>query len=240
MKRRMLALLALVLALFTVPVSSVFAASGIADGEYEIDIKLLKDGTEEESAAANVMKEYAKLVVEDGKKFLTFYVPKEYEEMMEVSKFEVENVEPIIEEGEDDYLYTFQLESLGTKLSSVITYEVPAMGLVHENVKMDIALFGLDNLPKAENDENNENDENGNGEGEGKNDDENGDTNVDTEDETNGDTNDNDNGEPVAGDDQEDNPQTGNSSNMGLYISLLVAAVAIAGIVVFARKRSVQ
>src|SRR5690625_1456902 len=235
-----------------IPVAVLFISIGLMmgsvlspkqmNGEYEIDIKLLKDGTEEESAAANFMKEYAKLVVEDGKKFLTFYVPKEYEEMMEFSKFEVENVEPIIEEGEDDYLYTFQLESLGTKLSSVITYEVPAMGLVHENVKMDIALFGLDNLPKAENDENNENDENGNGEGEGegKNDDENGDTNVDTEDETNGDTNDNDNGEPVAGDDQEDNPQTGNSSNMGLYISLLVAAVAIAGIVVFARKRSVQ
>src|SRR5690625_1778930 len=141
----------------------------------------------------------------------------------------------------------FPLDEVKEILNASMEYAVPGFPGMEDGHEVDfrIQLHGLDELPEAKvEDETEDNDDNGNdngnGDGEGTNDDQNGDTNGDTEDETNGDTNDNDNGEPVAGDDQEDNPQTGNSSNMGLYISLLVAAVAVAGIVVFARKRSVQ
>jgi|SRR5690625_602497 len=252
MKKRFLALLALVLALFTVPVSSVFAASDIADGDYSVSITALEANSDKESVAGGFINDTATLSVEGDSVTLTLGVAKGGEGDGDYGDFDfsinwvtVEGNSHISKEDVGTEInYTFPLDEVKEILNAQMEYVVPGFPSLEDGheVEFRIQLTNLADLPEAG--EQDENGDNGNNEDEGTNDNEDGEgkeeDNGDANDETNGDTNDNDNGEPVAGDETEDNPQTGNSSNMGLYISLLVAAVAVAGIVVFARKRSVQ
>jgi len=244
----MLALLALVLALFTVPVSSVFADGyDIADGEYEIGVEALDEDTDEKSGADGFLLDKATLSITGNNIEIELGYTKDFEMEYGINWTKLEGADPITEDENDKgFYYTFSVSDLKKEYKAGMNYYVPGMpGDMGDEDKGHSVTYrivldedDLSNLPEATGAEEG-NGDNGEGTGE-ENDETNGDGNSDTEDETNGDTNDNDNGEPVAGDDQEDNPQTGNSSNMGLYISLLVAAVAVAGIVVFARKRSVQ
>lgn len=154
MKKGFTILMALVITFFTVPFGGITAlADGkvyddIEDGEYEINIKLLKEGTDEKSAAADFMSKEATLILKEGKVELTFYIPNN--PMMNFNKFEVEGIEPVVEEVEDLFHYSFKLNELKTKLSSEVSYEVPMINLVHDNVGMDIELVGLDKLPVKE------------------------------------------------------------------------------------------
>lgn len=161
MRKSFTILIALVLAFFTVPFSGItaFAADKpydkIEDGQYELEIKLLKKDTDEESAAAAFMKNNASLVIEGDSTALIFYIPEN--PAMNFNKFEVEGIEPIIgettevdeETGEEITLatYTFELKELRSKLHSSVSYEVPMLGLIHNDVEMDIAVLGLDQLP---------------------------------------------------------------------------------------------
>src|SRR5699024_8479957 len=154
MRKSFTIFIALVLTLFTVPFSGLtaFAQEGSYDnleyGEYLLDIKLLKEGTDEESAAAGFMKNEATLSVEDGENALTFYIPKN--DMMSFNDFVVEGIDPVVEEEDDLYNYTFEPIDVKELLSSTVSYEVPALNLVHDNVGMDIQLLGLDELPERE------------------------------------------------------------------------------------------
>src|SRR5690625_6471722 len=76
MKKRFLALLALVLALFTVPVSSVFAASDIADGDHSVSITALEANSDKESIAGGFINDIATLSVEGDSVTLTLGVAK--------------------------------------------------------------------------------------------------------------------------------------------------------------------
>src|SRR5699024_5082888 len=130
---------------FTVPFGGITALADekvyddIEDGEYKLGIKLLKEGTDEKSAAAGFMDENATLTIENGKPELTFYIPNN--PMMNFNKFEVEGIEPTIEQVENLFHYTFKLNELKVELSSEVSYEVPMMNLVHDDVGMDIELL---------------------------------------------------------------------------------------------------
>lgn len=153
--------MALVIAFFTVPFGGLTVLADekvyddIEDGEYEIDVKLLKEGTDSPSAAAGFMEETATLTIEEGKLELTFYIPDN--PAMSFNKFELEGIEPVKKEVEDMFHYTFTLNELKTKLTSKVSYEVSMpehdFELVHDNVAMDIELVGLDGLPKVEKEE---------------------------------------------------------------------------------------
>src|SRR5699024_6873945 len=158
MKKSINILLALMITFFTLPVGGITAFAdeksdeegygNIEDGEYDIDIKLLKEGTDEESAAAGFMNTEATLIIENGKLELTFYIPKN--DTMSFNKFEVEELIPTVKETDSNYHYSFNLNEHKTKLTSIVSYEVPMMNLVHEDVGMDIEVVGLDELHEKE------------------------------------------------------------------------------------------
>jgi len=69
-------------------------------------------------------------------------------------KLEVDGVEPTVTPGKIDIdegsFYTYNITTLQAILNAVTTYEVPMIGLVHENVDLDFHLEGLDELPVIE------------------------------------------------------------------------------------------
>lgn len=150
MKRSFSILFALVIAFFTLPFASTVAADGkvyddIEDGEYEITANALKKNTNESSTAAQYMDDKAILKIDNNNVELTLFIPKN--DAMEFKKLELDGIEPSIKDSGDSHAYTFKLKTLVSKIPAVTTYEVPFIGLVHENVKMDFELIGLDDLP---------------------------------------------------------------------------------------------
>src|SRR5699024_3539063 len=152
MKRIIQTVIALTVLLLVIPFTSNTASaadfSDIEDGNHDIKVKLLTKGTNETSAAAQFMSDEATLSVKGKDVKLTFLIPKN--DMMEFSGFNIEGKAGVVKNTAEGETHTFTLNELKTKLSSDVTYEVPAIGLVHEGVGMDIELLGLDKLPKEE------------------------------------------------------------------------------------------
>lgn len=165
MKKIVNIFLAVLITLFSFPIGGLSvnaeenSYNDIEDGEYNLTAKLLKEGSDEESAAADFMSEEVTLSVKDGEKQITFFIPNN--EAMEFKKFELEGVNPTIESGTGKHKgeivngnnYTFALQTVKTKLSSIVTYSVsipPNIEFEHEDLGMDIKLIGLDELPKME------------------------------------------------------------------------------------------
>lgn len=127
----------------------------IADGNNVLTAKLLKAGTNQDSAAAGFMSNQVGLKIEKGEAELTFFIPNKDE--MLFTKFELEGKAPKIVEGTGIHkgeetqgkFYTFPLETIKKELDSIVSYEVPFMDLKHDDIPMDIELFGLEDLPKA-------------------------------------------------------------------------------------------
>lgn len=154
MKKSFNILLAFVIAFFAFPfVGQKASADGevydnIKDGTHDIKVKALKKGTDELSTAANYMDEKATLKVSNGQAELTLSIPKN--DAMIFNKLELDGISPSIEDTGDSNAYTYQLKTVASKIPAVTTYEVPFIGLIHENVELDFELVGLDELPVVE------------------------------------------------------------------------------------------
>lgn len=121
----------------------------IADGTYEIGVNFYKSGTNkrEKSTAGDYMSDLATLKVAESVYELTLY---NKSPIVIFSSFELEGVKAntVKTATGDDII--FSLTELKSDYESVITYEVPLIGLVHEGVTMDVELVGLENLPKKQ------------------------------------------------------------------------------------------
>src|SRR5690625_5285539 len=156
MRKSFTILIALVLTLFTVPFGGLTAFAGekvydnIKDGQYDLDIKLLKKGTDEESAAASFMENRTLLDVNNDVYSLTFYIPKN--DAMKFNDFILEEIKAEVIELDEEYQYTFHDVSLKDKLHSKVSYEVtmPPLEFEHDNIGMDIEILGLVDLPVKE------------------------------------------------------------------------------------------
>ncbi len=158
MKRKLTLLFTVLFTLFTLPVSGLtaFAAEksydNIKDGEYKIKVYAKQDGKSEASVAADYMSDDATLTVKNGETKLTLFIPDN--PAMNFNKLEVAGVEPAITPGkldtEEGNFYTYNVSMLQSILKAVTSYEVPMINLVHENVKLDFHLDGLDELPVKE------------------------------------------------------------------------------------------
>src|SRR5699024_8671945 len=98
MKRIIQTVIALTVLLLVIPFTSNTASaadfSDIKDDDYTIDIKLLKEGTSETSAAAQFMSDEATLSIEGKEVKLTFLIPKN--DMMEFSGFNIEGKSGVV------------------------------------------------------------------------------------------------------------------------------------------------
>lgn len=168
MRKSLALFFAVLLAVFTLPLGHITANAeelvfdNIQDGEYTLKIQLLKEGTDEKSAAADYMEKYVKLLVEGEKTQLTFYIPEI--EGFSFTKFEVEGAQPevdsikVVDEETNEtvnlFTYTFDIAELKTNLTSNISYKVTIPFVFeHNDVGMDIVLLGLNELPEAEDEE---------------------------------------------------------------------------------------
>lgn len=244
MKRSLKVLLALILALFTLPISTVFAAESYADGEYTIEIKALEANGDSESVAGGFLDNEATIAIDGDKATITIGVSKSGEGDGDFGGFDfsiewvkIEGSEAIAEEEGSEYIYyTFPLNEIKEILNAGMEYVVPGFPGLEDGHEVDfrIQLIGLDNLPEAAEDEDNE----GTTEETEENDEI---TDPETEEgtnETETDESERDDG-TAQGDDQEENPQTGEKSNIALYVTLLIAAMII-GSIVFVQRKSVQ
>src|SRR5690625_580849 len=165
--------LATIVTIFTIPFGGITAlADGekvyddIQDGEYELDINLLKEGTNETSAAAQFVSNQVTLEIREGKAEITFFIPDN--PAMEFKKFELEGEKPKTEAGTGEHndkevsgkYYTYPLNSVKSNMTPIVSYSVdmPEYNMVfdHENLEMDIELLGLDHLPQKEDSESEE------------------------------------------------------------------------------------
>lgn len=144
----------LLIALLLIPFSSisVLAESAqdekqIEDGTYKLGVKFLKEGTTENSTAANFIEKEAIVNVNEGKMEVSFSIPKNDD--VNFSSFSFEGQNGRVTETNDEYIYIFSLNALKDIYSSTIVYEVPSYGIKHE-VGMDIKISGLENLPVVE------------------------------------------------------------------------------------------
>lgn len=153
--------LVFLITLFTIPFGGLNVSAeetkydNIEDGEYNLTAKLLKEGTDEASAAAGFMSDQVTLKIQDGNATITFFIPNN--PAMEFKAFELEGEQPQVESGTGQFndeevngnYYTFPLDPVKANLTSTVTYSVdmPPTAFDHEGVVMDIQLVGLDELP---------------------------------------------------------------------------------------------
>ncbi len=154
MKKSFNILLAFVIAFFAFPFAGQKASAdgevydNIKDGTHDIKVKALKKNTNEPSTAADYMDEDATLKISNGQAELTLFIPKN--DAMIFKKLELDGIIPSVEDTGDSNAYTYKLKTVVSKIPAVTTYEVPLIGLIHENVELDFELVGLDELPVVE------------------------------------------------------------------------------------------
>lgn len=261
MKKRLNILFAVVLALFAFGGQSILAASNIADDDHKVNITTLEANSDSESIAGSFMDKTATLSIDGDNATITLGVAKGGEGEGEFGDFDfsiewvtVEGKSHASEsDGDDVTYYTFPLDEVKEILNAKMEYKVPGFPGMEDGheVGFRIQLDNLDDLPKA--DEGNGDEENDNGSDEDNGDDENGngsdddngnddDGNGNGANEDNGDDDNNGNGEENdqgkgVNDDQnnkEDNPKTGDTSNILLYVVLMIGA---AGLIAYQLRR---
>lgn len=141
---------ALVFAFFTLPFSGLTASAevkvydNIKDGNYEITAKAMHADEDKASGAAGFIDEEATLSIKDGLVSLTILIPDN--DMAEISGLQIEEVEPVVSNGEAERYMTFDLASIKSELNARVQYAVPAFNINHD-VPLRFNLEGLDELP---------------------------------------------------------------------------------------------
>ena len=130
--------------------SAVFAEETVVyeDGEYPITAKALNAETGERSGAAGFINEAATLTIKDGEATLTITIP--HHHMAEITGLQVEGNEPVVTEDETNRYMAFKLEIVKSELNAKVSYEVPSIGMVHNDVSLKFDLKGLENIPVKE------------------------------------------------------------------------------------------
>src|SRR5699024_4085621 len=123
--------------------------------------KALNADTYEASGAAGFINEKAVLSVQDGAFKLTITIP--HNDMAEITSLQIEGAEPTI----NGDAWTYDLSNLKSELNAQVSYEVPSIEMVHDDLPFRFILEGLDDLPKADDntgDEDTDSNEDGSGE----------------------------------------------------------------------------
>lgn len=247
MKKSFNILTALIIAIFTVSFGGMTSLAdgesyeNIKDGEYEIIAKALHADKDEKSGAAGFISEAAILSIKDGKAQLRITIPSN--DMAEIEGLQIEGIEPTVEENDDVKHKTYTLRSLESELNAQVQYSVPSLNMEHD-VPFRFILEGLDDLPivadESGDSDNDKSDETEDGES-SEQDDESEEPEESGQTDQNGDDEDGDNGQTIGNDNGEsgtdgqtsesgsggqvENPQTGDQTNIMLYVMLLIGSL---------------
>lgn len=255
MRKSLNLLFAVVLALFAFGGHSVFATSGIADGSHSVKIKTLEAHNDDESIAGSFMSDTATLSVNGDEITITIGVAKSGEGDGQFGDFDysiewvkIEGNEHSSEsDGDKVTYYTFPLNDVKEILDAEMKYKVPGFPGLEDGHEVDfrIQLLGLDELPKAEGDSDDtkaggEEEDNGEEPAGGDN----GSEATEHEDSSEGAAEEDDDSQPdIEKKEDEDqvveNPKTGDTNNILLYMTFVIAAGLVATIIMV-RKRSVS
>ena len=150
------AICTLLLSMIVVPqhvvqAESTYDISQLEDGEYDIQASALHATNDEESAAQGFLNKDAKITINGDRAELTITAPNN--DMMNFGYLEIEGDRAETIETEDTLSFTFELDELKEILQAKTSYEVPAIGLVHEDVGLRFQLDGLDEIPEIEEEE---------------------------------------------------------------------------------------
>lgn len=148
-----LAIFTLLVSLFIVPqnivqAESLYHISDLEDGTYELDLKALKIDSDEESAAAGFLNKKAEIIIDGDRARVKISAPNS--DMMKFNYIDIEGKRADVEETDEDLIFTVELDELKEILYAETSYEVPALGLVHDGVELRFQLEGLDDIPEKE------------------------------------------------------------------------------------------
>ncbi|AOV06946.1 NEAT domain-containing protein [Sporosarcina ureilytica] len=145
-------LMSLLIAILALPFFSgaVFAeeTKQFADGEHKITAKALNADTGEPSGAAGFINEAATLTIKNGEATLTITVP--HNPMAEITGLQIEGINPTVTKGANATYMAFKLANVKSELNATVSYEVPSLNMVHDNLPLKFALVGLDTIPTVE------------------------------------------------------------------------------------------
>lgn len=200
--------LALIITLVALPTGTVFAA--YADGSYDVPVEIKEDGTNNTSIADGYFNDTAKLVVENGVNYVHLTVSSaDYVKSVSGPNGKAQ----VVSESGDTKTLKLQVGDMSAPINLNMHIVVPeeVAGMEYDNNHSTQAVFDVSNVPAAS-------------AGGGDSTDE---SSTESESATEGGT-----GEEV------ENPPTGDSTPIAMYVALLVGSIAVFAVYKFRFARN--